>query len=200
MRRYLILICALISLGIISCCPVTSMHSLAKPDEGVVFDGRLAGAWQGGSSDRDTGFFHFSKGPDGQMRILALEHKDDHTLEQYDFPVTVNRIDLLDYMTITLETLKMKDAQKYKGYVIVRYEIKEKDTLIFSDMDEEVLARAIEAGKIKGEITYEENGKKAKKVDCVRITDTTENLRIFLTGETSKVLFRPYMTLKRITP
>lgn len=102
------------------------------------------------------------------------------------------------YMIIPLKTLQMKEARKYQGYVIVNYRMPDNDTIVFADIQEEVLARAIEAKKIKGEVTYEADKKEANEIECVRLTDTTANLQKFIASEDGKALFRPYMTLKRI--
>lgn len=79
MNRYLPIICAVASLLAIACCPVTSLHPLVRPSE-AVFDARLAGTWQGGSSAEDTAIIHIGKGPDRQTLVLAVEHKDDLTM------------------------------------------------------------------------------------------------------------------------
>lgn len=186
----------LLSLFLVACCPVTSMHPLCKPAD-AVFDSRLAGAWHGGSSDNDSGIIHFGKGSGNQTLVLAVEHKTDLTMQRFTFPVYTSCVAQQHYMTIPLKTLEMKAAEKYQGYVIVKYQLPDPDTLIFSDIDQNDLAQAISANKIKGDISYEkDNG--TQKVECVRMTDSPEKLRKWFASEKAKTLFRPYMTLKRI--
>lgn len=197
MIRAILIVNVLLSIFLAACCPVTSMHPLCKPAD-ALFDARLAGAWHGGAIENDTGIIHFGKGPDNQTLVLAVEHKNDHTMQQFTFPVFISHIAEQYYMTIPLKTLGMAAAQKYQGYVIVQYQLTDPNTLVFSDIDDKALAQAITAKQINGEVSYEEEENGTKKVECVHMTDSTERLRKWLTSTKSKTLFRPYMTLKRI--
>ena len=205
MPRFTSILCASLCIILVSCCPITSQHPLGKPAE-AKFDERLAGAWYGGSSEHDKGVFHFGKGTGNETLVLAVEHKPDKAMETATFPVFSHTINKRHYLNIPLATLNIEDVKKYHytGYITIQYQLSNPDTLVFFEMDEDVLAKAIEEKQIKGKITYDEvkptdkNAKATKKIDCVSISDTTENLQKYITSEKAKNLFRPYMTLKRV--
>lgn len=206
MPRLAIAIALLLGAALDACCPVTSLHPLGNPQE-AVYDTRLTGAWHGAASENDVGIIHIGKGPGNQTQVLVVAHKKDGQMEQIAFPVFIDRIQENYYMNIHLQQLEMKEAKAYQGYVLLQYRLPDADTLILSQIDEKVLADAINAKRITGEITYEDESPAAakdktheKKIECVRTTDTMENLRKFVASKNNEQLFVPYMTLKRLSP
>ena len=206
MIRTAVIIGALLSLALIGCCPTTSLHPLGTPGE-ATFDHRLVGTWYGGSSENDGAFLHFGKGLANQTQVLVVKHKSNGLMDQVSFPVLINRLQKQYYINIDLQQLRIRETSGYNGFIIVKYHFPDADTLVFSDMDETRLTNAINHHQVAGEITYEEEtppkaGEKTPpgKIDCVRLTDTSENLRKFLNSKEAEQLFTPYMTLKRVKP
>lgn len=206
MIRTAIIIGVWLSVAVTGCCPITSLHPLGTPDE-AIFDPRIAGTWYGGSTANDGAFVHFGKGPGNRTQVLVVEHKPDGLMEQVTFPVFISRVDDQFFMNIDLQQLKLKEVNGHSGYVLVKYHLPDADTLVFCEMDEKKLARAVTESRVAGEITYEKPTAAAadeqmppEKIDCVRLTDTTGNLRKFMASKDADQLFLPYMTLKRVKP
>lgn len=206
MIRAAVIIGALLNLALTGCCPITSLHPLATPGE-ATFDARLVGTWYGGSTDNDGAFLHFGKGFANSTQVLVVKHKPNGLMDQVSFPVFISRVQKQYYINIDLQQLRLKETSGYNGFILVKYHFPDTDTLVFSDMDETKLTHAINNHQVAGEITYAEEtpsrgGQKTPpgKIDCVRVTDTSENLRKFLTSKEAEQLFTPYMTLKRIKP
>lgn len=206
MIRSAIIIGVWLSVALTGCCPTTSLHPLGTPDQ-AVFDPRIAGTWHGGSTANDGAFLHFGKGSGNLTQVLVVEHKPDGQMEQAAFPVFISRVDDQFFMNIDLQQLKLKEISGHSGYVLVKYHLPDADTLVFSEMDEKKLARAVTESRVAGEITYEKAASPTtgeqmspEKIDCVRLTDTTGNLRKFMASKDAGQLFVPYMTLKRIKP
>jgi hypothetical protein len=76
-------------------------------------------------------------------------------------------------------------------------------------MDIDGFTKGIQAGKIKGEITYrkpvipegsEEKPQKQERkvIECLRITDESENIVKFLKDSNTRELFRTEFKLKRL--
>ena len=90
----------------------------------------------------------------------------------------------------------------------MKYEFADKNNLLVFNLAHDPIISAIQANKLKGEITYKkqlvlegtkiDNSASEKKIDCVKITDTSENIRKFIESGNHKELFPEAMEFFRI--
>lgn len=186
-----------------ACCPITAVEPLNKARD-AIYDGRLTGAWKGGSSPKDFAYIHIGKGRNNTMEVIGVEHRVDGKMLQEHFSMFITALGQRHYMTIDLENLKMKEAKGRKGYLIVQYDLLDSNTLVVSYMDKNALAKAIADKQLSGSVTYDdaeesaESASTAQKIKCITITENTERLREFIDSDAARHLFVPYVTLKRI--
>jgi hypothetical protein len=196
MPRYAAILFSLL-LGLSACCPLTSEQPLSEPQQ-AAYDQRLAGTWK---SEGEAAYFHIGRGQGGRIQVLAVEHGNSGKFDYALFNVFATPIKTQAYLNVDLSELSRKITMDHKGYIFVRYDLPDPDTVIIYAMNLETLVEAIQAKKIAGELTFSDNKtqKGKPKVECARITDSPEKLRAFLSDESlAKKLFSHPITMKRV--
>lgn len=203
MWRPSFLVIVLLSL-IHACCPLTSVHPISDPQQSA-YDQRLTGTWR--NQDENEGvYFHIGQGEDGRIRVLAVEHNSNGKFDHALFQAFATRINNTDYLNLDLSELSKDITLDYTGFLFVRYELPDADTLTFAPMALDGVVKAIQAKKLAGELTYAGNDQAnhsepaaAPKVECAKITDSSERIRAYLSDEArAKELFSNPLTIKRV--
>jgi hypothetical protein len=171
-----------ISLLLHHCCPLTSVHPLSSPTD-VTYDDRLQGIWRLTTEHDDVVYFHIGKTEDGKTQITSIEHKENGELDIATFIMFPTEISNNTYMSLKVEDISVQSLKDSTGYFLLRYVLRDNNEFFASQMDDEIIAEGITSGQLKGEITYrpavsnKKSAEESKKVvDCVQITDTTENI------------------------
>jgi hypothetical protein len=179
---------ALISLLLSACCPMVSENPLSDP---AAPDQRLEGLWQSGTGQDEEVYLHIGRqSEDNTMVALSVEHKDDGTLDTMEIPFFLTRTDAGDYMNLRLEDLSGEAPDTNGGYVFIKYVLPAENTLLMFSLDREPVISAIRENRLEGEITYKrtdtpvettgEGSHSGRRIDCVTITDSSENLLSFI--------------------
>jgi len=162
----------------------------AKPDPG------LAGVWRMKEGE-EVHYYHIGrfggKAPDAVMLVAAVTHSSNGTLERAANTVLFpTKLGSARYLNVAGD---LTDAQYdklhetgwspdlFKSYLLFKYQL-DGDTLLLWTMDDDAKAKAIKAGKIKGE---------TPKDGRPTLTDTTENLARWVQSE-GDALFKPEPT------
>ena len=190
----------LISLLLSACAPTISVNPLSQPSS---VDKRLEGLWKL-VSDTDMAYLHIGKTSETTMIALSVDHKENGALEISKIPFFPTQTKGNNYLNVKFEDLEDDAAKEYKGYLFVKYEFIDKDTFRLYMMDNDPIISAIQEGRLKGEITY---GKRAlgqiaptdkplspddeprQTIDCVTMTDSSENILKFLESNSVDKLF-----------
>ena len=153
--------------------------SKASPDK------QLVGLWK---HDHQNGVTYYHVGrlgnnaPEGVMRVVIVSHQNDAELQQPSqllaFRSDINGKSYLNLAGATQEQLASIrengwQADMLDSYILVKYRV-EDDGLLLWAMNKEAKKKAIQDGKIKGEIKEGDGGTR------IRFTDTTENLAKFV--------------------
>ncbi|MCB2183124.1 MAG: hypothetical protein KQH63_13905 [Desulfobulbaceae bacterium] len=195
------------SLFLTACCPPTSLHPLSPPED-AQYDKRLEGAWIHKSEGGDIAYLHVGKAKGNFTKAISTEIQNEGELDFTVFTMFPTIIDGNHYMNVKAEEVVDDLPADKAGYIFVRYELTGKDNLTVYYMDEDEFTKGIQAGKVKGEISYrnrivpeqDDKEKKAhdrKVIDCVRITDTSKNIQNFIRNSSIQALFPEELQLTR---
>jgi len=147
-------------------------------------DKQVIGLWK---HDHQNGVTYYHVGrlgdnaPDGVMRVVIVSHPNGGDLQQPNQLLAFRSdIDGKSYLNIAGVTQEQLESIRENGwqanmldsYILLKYRV-ENDALLLWAMDKEAKKKAIQDGKIKGEI-------KEKFGGSVRFTDTTEDLAEFV--------------------
>ena len=210
MPRWTSLMGACLLLILTACCPLTSDHPLGMVQD-AQYDARLTGAWRLDAADGEPAFVHLAKADGNRIQVLALEQKQNGRMEWAAFTVFGIAKAGDRYLNIDLKEVDTEEARNHEGYILIRYSLPDKNTLVLERLRLQAVVAAIQKGELAGTITYESPEKKASgnvlkqpsaasaaKASCARITDSTANLSRFFAARNPPQLFTPYLTLKRI--
>ncbi|UCG80729.1 MAG: hypothetical protein JSV60_00150 [Desulfobacterales bacterium] len=182
MTRTLPFIVLAISLLLHHCCPLTSVHPLSSTTD-MTYDDRLQGIWRLKTEQDDVVCFHIGKTKDGKTQITSIEHKENGELDIATFVMFPTEISKNTYMRLKVEDISDQSLKDATGYFLLRYVFRDNNEFFVYRMQNEIIAEGIMSGKLKGEITYrpavsnKKSARESKKVvDCVQITDATENI------------------------
>ena len=188
-----------------SCCPTVSVNPLSPPAE---LDNRLEGAWRYDPEVGDKVYLHFGKAADNKMVVYTVEHKKNGEVQIVKIPFFLTNTGMNNYLNIRIEDVEKDTPEDCKGYVFVKYVFINNDTLNFYSIEEETVISAIKEKKLKGKILYREKkvGEKAKsdgtqsekRIDCVIITDTSENMIKFFDSDENNKIFSNELKFLRI--
>lgn len=187
-----------------ACCPLTSVNPISDPQKST-YDQRLTGTWRN-QDENEAVYFHIGQGEGGRIRILAVEHSSSGKFDHALFNVFATRINKTDYLNIDLSELSKEITLDYTGFIFVRYDLPDADTLTFAPMALDPVVEAIQAKKLAGELTYADKNQTdhsesaaAPKVECAKITDSSDHIRAYLADEArAKELFSNLITMKRV--
>jgi hypothetical protein len=190
-----------------ACCPLTSVHPLGDPQKSD-YDARLEGVWRQ-EFEKDYVMLHIGKAQNGRIQVIAVEHDADGKVDYDGFTVSGVRLNNHYYLDIDIAELTPKHQESQKGHVIISYSLPDDNTLAIVMLDLDPVAAAIQAKKLTGEITYQKDSKPSKKstsapqspkIECAYITDTSDNLKRFISASNPGQLFKTVMTFKRVSP
>ncbi len=187
-----------------ACCPLTSVNPISDPRQST-YDQRLTGTWRN-QDENEAVYFHIGQGESGRIRVLAVEHGSSGKFDHALFNVFATRINNTDYLNVDLSELSKEITLDYTGFLFVRYELPDADTLTFAPMALDAVVKAIQAKKLAGELTYADKNQSnhgeseaAPRVECAKITDSSDHLRAYLADETrARELFSNPLTMKRV--
>jgi hypothetical protein len=107
-----------------------------------------------------------------------------------------------------VEDISEEISEEIKGFIFLKYEFTDKNTLLVFNLAHDPIISAIQANALKGEITYKkqvipegtkiDNTLSEKKIDCVKITDTSKNIRNYFEFGNHKMLFPEAMEFIRV--
>ncbi|MCS7305753.1 MAG: hypothetical protein NZ602_11690 [Thermoguttaceae bacterium] len=167
----------------------------AKPDK------QLVGLWRQVRPDGEVSFYHIGQPgdewPEGVFRVVVLTHREgrlEPPAEILLFPTQVagrSYLNIAELKPGLLELIKEKGWEAVQGYFIWRYQI-EGDRLTVWAMDNNAKRRAIETGKLKGEIT-------SGQFQVAKFTDTPENLARFLSEAGDSLFSNEPVRLERLS-
>ncbi len=204
MKKYSVSI-TIITFLLSACCPMVSVNPLSNPSE---LDKRLEGLWKYDSKEDDQVYLHIGEKSDNTMEALSVEHKKNGNLDIIKIPFFLTKTAENNYLNVKIEDLENEITEKSKGYVFLKYDFIDIDTLHVFHLDKQPVISAIQNNKLKGEITYKKKmmpeGTKAdevnpeKTIDCVTITDTSINIMNFIAAGNNDELFPEAMKFTRM--
>lgn len=166
----------------------------AKPDN------QLLGLWRYVGQDGQVSFYHIGQAgdewPEGVFRVVGVTHREgklEPPVEMAIFPAQVggkSYLNIAEPKPGLLEKIKEKGWEAVEGYFIWRYQI-EGDRLTVWAMDNEAKRQAVEAGKLKGEVS-------TGRVRFAKFTDAPENLARFLSEAGDRLLSKDPVRLERL--
>lgn len=199
--RFLLVVAAGAALLAAGC--VISRNSLSSPDDATV-DASLCGVWEksGAKPGVDMmviGVPNAGKVPKGMMVLheVTLDANRNVNVAQ-PLLFFVSKIDATEYWNLIMNPVIDKDApdnylakfefdnwvkHPKRSYMFVRCK-REKERFTIQTLDTDALAKVVMAGKLKGEI---ERDPQNKNITGVNLTDSTENLRVFLKSADEKL-------------
>jgi hypothetical protein len=198
---------ALIITGLLlsACCPTVSVNPLSSPAE---LDERLEGAWKYDPDEGEEVYLHIGKASESTMAALIVEHKEEGEFEITKIPFFLTSTGMSNYMNIRIEDLEKDISDDCKGYVFVKYVFVNNNNLNFYSIDDEPVISAIKENKLKGKILYNKKkvseGEKSdglksmKTIDCVIITDSSENMIDFFDSDKNNKIFSNELKFVRI--
>jgi hypothetical protein len=178
----LLLIAVLAGCKVDSVNPISSFDS-ARPDTAIY------GVWRYKDKD-ELSYLHI--GPEFSLadaasqgnrrtRIVIVDHKRNGLTDEAYVAYT-SRVGKQSYLNVV-----QAEGDKTVGYLFVRYSLLDRNTLQFATIDEEALAAAIRAGRIKG--TTRGEGLSAETA----ITAESAEIERFLGAEGGKLFAAPFV-------
>jgi hypothetical protein len=178
----LLLVAACLSMA--SC---DSKNPISSP-ENAKADPELAGVWMKKESG-NVQYYHIAlaggKLPAGVQRAILVVHQENGDLKKpeefYQFTSEIGENKYLNIPFITKEGLEQIEQTGLNPhtYILAKYQIKG-DKLTLWPLDPEAKRRAVQSGKIKGDLIDKSNA---------HFTDTSENIAKFLASPDSADLF-----------
>ena len=187
-----------------ACCPMVSIHPLSAPVEA---DQRLFGVWSPDAEDGERVFLHVGRDSTTGMVALSVEHHSGGKLDTVRFPFFITKTKTNQYLNVRLEDVDRDMAKGNEGYLFLKYDFDDENTLRIYHLDRESIIAAIQVNRLKGQITYKpavgpagstpDTDPAEDSVDCVLITENSVNMLNFLEAGDDGALFLDAMTLKR---
>lgn len=169
----------------------------ARPDKGLI------GAWQQ-KSESGTDYYFVGllddKAPAGVMRVVGLTQTTDGELHAPNqmllFATEIGGNRYLNVTGATQEQLTSLQktgwkADLFDSYFLLKYRV-EGDTVLVWPMNWDAKEKAIQAGKIKGEIKRDKDGTR------IRFTDTPEHLAQFVAAADASLFSDKPLRFERI--
>jgi len=193
-------------------CFATSKNPLSSPATSMI-DPSLEGVFvaRQDKKDEDLSVVHFhyrrEKSATGSathttpwLEILNIEHDKEGGLRGAAYRALTVRLGGHEYMSIVEvgsvsangnSPASLPGGVKAKStvYQLLRYEVGVLGELRVWFADTTALQRAIEAGKLQGQVTHHNPVAGTFNTDSVQITDSTEHLAAFVAGSDPRVLF-----------
>ena len=126
-------------------------------------------------TDEGPAYIQFDEGPNQTMRVSTFGEGVTPGKSDFDFTMFTTRLGSYDYMNLKF------GGPRGEGYFIVRYSITG-DKLAVSLFAGDKIKRAIDQGKLKGEI-------KGDMLTSLEITDSSENISTFIRRSSDDLFF-----------
>jgi hypothetical protein len=187
------------------CCSITSVHPLENLQP-APYDARIEGVWIYEAKDGHF-FLHLGKATDNRIEVLAVEHEKGVAMSHEGFMVSGIEINHHYYLDLDLQALPERHRDGQSGHLILKYDLTDSNTLVFSMLNLEPLVAAIGAKALAGEITYDRTPASPQttppvtpppKAECARITDTSAHLHRFIANSDPDKLFSSAIVFKRV--
>jgi len=193
-------------LSVASCCPMLSVNPISEPS---ATETQLEGVWKLDAQDDENVFLHIAPMPENRMAVLMVEHKLGKGLDVQQVPIHLSKLKSGLYINIDTTELPAEEFKNKTGFIFFKIDLKGPDRLITAMLDEKPIIAAIENGALKGELRFKKStavsgqskaqpAEKRKIVECVTITDSSENIRKFLEARDNEPLFTDELRWKRI--
>ncbi len=184
-----------------SCCAPNSINPLSDY-KAADYDERLEGTWYGKSETNTDVFLHIGKrNDDGTTQVISVEHKENGSLELVKIELIMFSTIIKNEYFINIKVVEISDKSisAEVDYLFVKYKISPKNSLTFSFIDYEEIKEAVKNGALKGSIPKERKiadhkgniTKYLPSTDCVKITDTSQNIIQYFESMDTENLF-PY--------
>jgi len=201
-----------LTLLLTSCCLPSSINPLSPPGE-AHYDKQLEGTWYYKEENGNIVYLHVGRVKGNFTKAIFTEIGQSGTL---GFSVLIMFPSFIgDKNFLNIEVKQVDDEISFefkgkgKGYFFAKYEFAVDDSLLVSMIDIDGFAKGIQDGKIKGEITYRKpvipegsedkpREQESKVIDCLRITDKSENIVQFIKDSNTRELFSTGFILKRL--
>lgn len=208
MKILLKAICLFLLPLFVACCPLISINPLSETEKAYV-DQRLLGTWQLQDDDSSI-YLHIGKTKENMTHVISVEHNTSGGLDVMQIVMFPAEIGGNAFMSIDLKKssennkpVEMK-SEESQSYYFIRYGFPDADILSITLIDEKVISKAIKAGMLKGTVTEEEQTSQAEgenthyitKVECLQLTDSTENLIKYFKSVDIDKLFPPGDAMK----
>ncbi len=190
----LILVGAVVCTGCVDSKVPLSDPQTAQPDS------RLIGVWRVKGEHGEVGYYHLGQAgedfPKGVFRVVGLSHQEGRLSAPIELLLFATQLEKRTYLNLVegkpeiVKQIKEKGWQTVSAYWIWRYEV-EGAKLTIWPMEREAKRRAIEEGKIRGEIV------KDGILTLVQFTDTQENLARFVAQSGEKLFSAHPVQLER---
>jgi hypothetical protein len=189
--------CGVLLLALVACIP-TSEHPILTPDSTP--DTALMGAWRGTLEDGGLVYLHFMRGEEKTLKAVLVTREAAEENEPKDegdwaaFTLVTAAVEGTRYMSVLFDYDDGEPVtDEARGYHLQRYAIADDGTLSIFSVDGEALAQAVEAGKLKGNVTRD-----PLSTD-VRVTSPSDALVAYLKTVDPAALFnQPFASLSRI--
>ena len=196
MRGLSLILLAVTSLILCGCVSVESVKPLSSP-KSAVRDPRLAGLWSFKDDNGSPGYLYIAFGPSGTGSILLFgnDPKNGLVTLQRDFFVTHGA--KRDYLNMSNQVTRVQhdsESDKSGRYAFAVYEVLKSGELAYSEPSGDVFSKAVEAGKLRGELTRD---KKTNGVTDVLLTDSPEHILAFVEALPSKEFATPTLKFSR---
>ena len=191
---------------ITSCCPPSSIHPLSSPKE-AQYEKKLEGTWYYKEGNGRPGYFHIGRAKENLTKAIVIEQDGSLGFSVLMmFPTVISEN---NFLNIKIKQVDEEFPHEHNGYFFAKYQFTGDDSLLISLMDIDGFAKGIQDGKIKGEITYKkpatpegskkkQQSKESKVINCLKITDESENIVKFIKDSNIRDLFPKEFKLKRL--
>ncbi len=189
-------------------CFATSVNPLSTPATSTV-DPRLEGVFVAHRDPQDDSLnvSHFQyrrekslSGGSGRttpwLEIVDIEHSKNDSLRGRAYRALTTHLGEHDYLSVSEVGSVLADAPRTVGekgkpgeYYLFRYEIGVLGELRLWGADTAALQKAVEAGKLHGQVTHRRPIAKTFDLDSVLLTDSTEHLATFVAHGDPATLF-----------
>jgi len=185
----------LVGLCVASCDPAESLNPLSDPRKAKT-DTRLAGVWKG-TGDMEEIYLHMIAKGSSSMEVVVVSHDALGKFQMIPYEMFTTTLAGKHYMNLKNAAQAKFDHNKIrmklgKQYVFTRYEFSQGGNLHLWWMDEEPVAEAIGAGKLRGKVLEGEDGKHAI------ITASTKKLAKFVQKADHTKLFPKFGSFIRM--
>ncbi len=181
-------------IALLAGCKVDSVNPISSIDRAQP-DTAIYGVWRYKAGD-ELSYIHIgpefaladaAKPESRRTRIVIVDHKRNGLTDEAYVAYT-SRAGKQGYLNVV-----QAEGDKTVGYLFVRYSLLDRNTLRFATMDEDALAAAIRAGRIKG--TTRGEGLSSETA----ITAESAEIERFLAAEGAKLFAAP-VVVRRVPP